>query len=88
MSEMSVILKKSLIGVGRKQKEAVRCLGLRKIGSHRIFKDTPAFRGQVKLAGNLVVMEKFVSSKKSTSTKKSVSMESSTSTKTELRGRV
>lgn len=83
MSEMNVILKKSLIGAGRKQKEAARCLGLRKIGSHRIFKDTSAFRGQVKLAGNLVVMEKVVPSKKSTSIKKNISVGSSTSTKTE-----
>lgn len=72
MSEVNVILKKSLIGIGRKRKEAVRCLGLRKIGSRRLFKDTPAFQGQVKLAGNLVAIEKSVSSGKNISMKKKV----------------
>ena len=57
MSKVKVILKKSPIGAGRKQKEAVRCLGLRKINSSRMFKDTPAFRGQVKLVRHLVSVE-------------------------------
>ena len=57
MPEIKVILKKSLIGAGRKQAEAARCLGLRKINSSRVFKDTPAFRGQVKKVRHLLAVE-------------------------------
>ena len=63
MPEVKVTLKKSLIGAGRKQKEAVRCLGLRKIRSHRVFNDTPAFRGQIKLARHLLSVESVTSKK-------------------------
>ena len=38
---------KSTIGCTKKQKEAVRCLGLKKIGSERVFLDVPSLRGQV-----------------------------------------
>lgn len=63
MLEVKVTLKKSLIGAGRKQKEAVRCLGLRKIGRHRVFKDTLALRGQIKLARRLLAVESVTSKK-------------------------
>ena len=42
-----VKLKKSLIGRSQKQKDAVRCLGLRKIGQEVVVSDNPAMRGQI-----------------------------------------
>ncbi len=42
-----VKLKKSLIGRTQKQKDAVRCLGLRKIGQEVVVADNPAMRGQI-----------------------------------------
>ncbi|MCH2533573.1 MAG: 50S ribosomal protein L30 [Bdellovibrionales bacterium] len=42
-----VKLKKSLIGRTQKQKDAVRCLGLRKIGQEVVVADNPAVRGQI-----------------------------------------
>lgn len=40
-------LKRSLIGATQKQKDAVRCLGLRKINDENVVKDNPAMRGQI-----------------------------------------
>lgn len=42
-----VKLKRSLIGTTKKQKDAVRCLGLGKVNSERVHKDDPAIRGQI-----------------------------------------
>lgn len=42
-----VKLKRSLIGCTVTQQETVRCLGLRKVGSVKLVKDTPANRGQI-----------------------------------------
>lgn len=42
-----VQLKRSTIGSTQKQKDAVRCLGLRKIGSEVVVNDNPAMRGQI-----------------------------------------
>lgn len=42
-----VKLKKSTIGSTAKQKDAIRCLGLKKIGSEAVHKDNPAIRGQI-----------------------------------------
>ena len=42
-----VKLKRSLIGSTKNQKDTVRCLGLRKIGSQRVIADNPANRGQI-----------------------------------------
>ena len=42
-----VRLKKSVIGCTRSQRESVRCLGLRKIGSKRVFADSPSVRGKI-----------------------------------------
>ncbi len=58
MSEVVVTLKKSLNGISKKQKAAMSCLGLRKINKSRVFKDTSAFRGQLKVIGHLVSVEK------------------------------
>lgn len=42
-----VTLKRGLIGTTQLQRETIRCLGLRKIGSTRVIKDNPANRGQI-----------------------------------------
>lgn len=42
-----VKLKKSTIGATQRQKDAIRCLGLKKIGSEVVLKDHPATRGQI-----------------------------------------
>lgn len=47
MKTFKVTLKRSLIGATKKQRETIRCLGLRKIGASRVIKDTPAQRGQL-----------------------------------------
>ena len=57
MAEVKVTLKRSLIGVRQKQKEAIRCLGLRKINKSRVFKDTPALRGQIQVVKHLLSIE-------------------------------
>lgn len=42
-----VKLKRSTIGKTKQQKDAVRCLGLRKIGQEVVVPDNPAMRGQI-----------------------------------------
>ena len=42
-----VKLKKSTIGCTQKQRDGVRCLGLRKIGQEKVIADNPANRGQI-----------------------------------------
>ncbi len=42
-----VKLKRSMIGKTQRQKDAVRCLGLRKIGQEVSVVDNPATRGQI-----------------------------------------
>ena len=42
-----IILKRGLIGTTRDQRDAVRCLGLRKINDSKLIKDNPANRGQI-----------------------------------------
>ncbi len=58
MSEVVVTLKKSLNSTSKKQKATMACLGLRKINKSRVFQDTAAFRGQLKIVGHLVSVEK------------------------------
>lgn len=55
-----VKLKKSTIGAAKKQRDAIRCLGLRKINSEVVVKDNPANRGQIYHVQHLVdvVVEK------------------------------
>lgn len=80
MTEVKVILKKSLIGAPWKSKEAARCLGLRKLNSSRVFKNTSAFQGQINRLRHWVeVVEEIASQKpsssKSISAKKSKSLQ-------------
>ena len=52
--KFKVTLKKSVISCTKTQRETVRCLGLRKIGSSKTFEDTPAARGQIFKVQHLV----------------------------------
>jgi len=47
MKTFKITLKRSLIGATQKQKDSIRCLGLRGIGSTVEIKDNPAQRGQI-----------------------------------------
>lgn len=49
-----VKLKRSTIGKTQKQIDAVRCLGLKKIGSEVVVADNPAMRGQIRKVQHLV----------------------------------
>jgi large subunit ribosomal protein L30 len=42
-----VTLKRGLIGTTRDQRDAVRCLGLRRINDTKVITDNPANRGQI-----------------------------------------
>jgi large subunit ribosomal protein L30 len=42
-----VKLKKGLIGTTQKQRDGVRCLGLKRINDEVVVKDSPAMRGQI-----------------------------------------
>lgn len=57
MSKVRVVLKRSLNNITEKQKNTARCLGLRKINQSRLFKDSPALRGQVKKIQHLLSLE-------------------------------
>jgi large subunit ribosomal protein L30 len=52
-----VTLKRGLIGTTQDQRDAVRCLGLRRINSSNIIKDNPANRGQIYKVQHLVQVE-------------------------------
>lgn len=52
-----VTLKRSTIGCSQEQKDAVRCLGLKKIRSSAEVNDTPANRGQIMKVQHLLDVE-------------------------------
>ncbi|WP_413295037.1 50S ribosomal protein L30 [Bdellovibrio sp. HCB185ZH] len=52
-----VTLKKSIISCTQDQKDAVRCLGLKKIRSTAEVNDTPANRGQIMKVQHLITVE-------------------------------
>jgi len=52
-----VTLKRGLIGTTQDQRDAVRCLGLRRINSTNVIKDNPANRGQIYKVQHLVQVE-------------------------------
>ena len=52
-----VTLKRGLIGTTQDQKDAVRCLGLRRIRDSKSIKDNPANRGQIYKIQHLVDVE-------------------------------
>ena len=52
-----VTLKKSTIGCTQDQKDAVRCLGLKKLHQSAEVNDTPANRGQIMKVQHLLNVE-------------------------------
>ncbi len=54
---IKVTLRKSGIGYPVRQKETLRGLGLRKLNSSKVLKDTPAIRGMIKKVAHLVSVE-------------------------------
>jgi large subunit ribosomal protein L30 len=55
--KFKVTLKKSLRGTTQDQREAVRCLGLRRLNSEVIVADNPANRGQIYKVHHLVAVQ-------------------------------
>lgn len=53
-----VTLKRGLIGTTRQQRDAVRCLGLRRINDSKVIVDNPANRGQIYKIQHLLEVEK------------------------------
>ncbi len=54
---IKVILKKSLIGSTKRQRECVKGLGLRRLNSSSVLKDTPEVRGMIGKVSHLVSVE-------------------------------
>ncbi len=54
---LKVTLKKSIIKSTKSQRETVRGLGLTKLNSSRVLKDTPEIRGMVGKVSHLVEWE-------------------------------
>ncbi len=52
-----VTLKRGLIGTTQDQKDAVRCLGLRRIRDSKVITDSPANRGQIFKVQHLLDVE-------------------------------
>ena len=55
---IKVTLKKSGIGFSERQKLTIAGLGLRKLNSFKVLKDTPPIRGMIKKVCHLVTVEK------------------------------
>ncbi len=47
MKQFRLTLKRGLIGTTQRQRDAIRCLGLRRINHQVVVKDSPAMRGQI-----------------------------------------
>ncbi len=56
-SMIKVTLKKSCIGFPQRQKKTLKGLGLGKVNSSRILKDTAPIRGMINKVSHLVVVE-------------------------------
>lgn len=54
---VKITLVKSTIGCLKKQKATVEALGLKKIGSSNVLKDTEVLRGMINLVSHLVKVE-------------------------------
>jgi len=54
---VKITLVKSTIGCLKKQKATVEALGLKKIGSSNVLKDTEALRGMINVVSHLVKVE-------------------------------
>ncbi len=55
--QVTVTLKKSLIGCTKKQKSAVRCLGLKKPGQKIVLPENPVTKGQMEKVKHLITLE-------------------------------
>lgn len=54
MAKIKIKYVRSIICGDKRQRETVRCLGLRRLGQVREVTDTPQLRGAVKKVGHLV----------------------------------
>ncbi|MFT3724516.1 MAG: 50S ribosomal protein L30 [Hyphomonadaceae bacterium] len=52
-----VTLKRGLIGTTQSQRDAVRCLGLRRINDSKVIADNPANRGQIYKVQHLLAVQ-------------------------------
>jgi large subunit ribosomal protein L30 len=57
MKKLKVTLKKSLIDQKPCHKKTAAAMGLRRIGSVRVYGDTPQVRGMIRVVRHLVVVE-------------------------------
>lgn len=57
-SGFKVTLKRGLIGATSQQRDAIRCLGLRRIRDSKVIADNPANRGQIFKVQHLLEVEK------------------------------
>ncbi len=57
MAELKITLVKSVIGSPETQRRTIRSLGLRKLNSFSILKDTSTIRGQIHKVRHLVKVE-------------------------------
>ncbi|OFT90984.1 MULTISPECIES: 50S ribosomal protein L30 [Corynebacterium] len=48
---------KGLVGTKKNQRDAIRSLGLKRIGQSVVLQDTPAVRGQVNVVRHMVQVE-------------------------------
>lgn len=54
---LRIRLKKSLIGLHRKNKLILRALGLRRVGMEVVHRDSPSLRGMLRQVGQYVEVE-------------------------------
>ena len=57
MEKIKVTLVKSTIGCTQKQKDTVKALGLKKIGSSNVITSNACSEGMLKIVSHLVMME-------------------------------
>ena len=57
MTDLKITLVRSCIGRPQKQRDNVRALGLRKLNSSVIRKDTPSIRGMINKVSHLLKVE-------------------------------
>ena len=57
MTDLKITLVRSCIGRSQKQRDNVRALGLRKLNSSVIRKDTPSIRGMINKVSHLLKVE-------------------------------
>jgi large subunit ribosomal protein L30 len=54
---LSITLRKSMIGRPEKHRRVVRSLGLRKLNTTVVLKDTPAVRGMIRKVSHMLELE-------------------------------